>query len=148
MASERESAKESAEGGGLSIRIASSIGAFTRDEWDQFSGASRDNCETPYNPFVSFDFLSILEESGCAVRKTGWQGHHLRLEDAERHAARRGALLCEVAQPGRICLRPRLGRRLRARRRKLLSEAAGVGAVHAGDRPSPAGQPRMPTRRR
>lgn len=82
MASERESVKEAAEGGGLSIRVASSIGAFTRAEWDRFSGASREHCETPYNPFISFDFLSILEESGCAVRKTGWQGHHLRLEDA------------------------------------------------------------------
>ena len=83
MASERESVNEPAERGGLSIRIASSLGAFTRDEWDQLSGASREDCETPYNPFVSFDFLNILEESGCAVRKTGWQGHHLRLEDAQ-----------------------------------------------------------------
>jgi predicted N-acyltransferase len=82
MASERESVKESAEGG-LSIRIASSIGAFTEEEWNQFVGTSHDDCETPYNPFVSFDFLRILEESGCAVRKTGWQGHHLRLEDAD-----------------------------------------------------------------
>ena len=82
MASERESVKETAVSGGLSIRIASSIGAFTRDEWSQFSGASSENGETPYNPFVSFDFLNILEESGCAIRKTGWQGHHLRLEDA------------------------------------------------------------------
>ena len=83
MASERESVNEPAERGGLSIRIVSSIGAFTKAEWDQLSGASSENCETPYNPFVSFDFLGILEESGCAVRKTGWQGHHLRLEDAQ-----------------------------------------------------------------
>jgi predicted N-acyltransferase len=94
MASERKSAKESAEGGGLSIRIASSVGAFSKAEWDQFSGASRDNCETPYNQFVSFDFLSILEESGCAVRKTGWQGHHLRLEDASGTVL--GAVPCYV----------------------------------------------------
>ena len=83
MASERESVNEPAERGGLSIRIVSSIDAFTKAEWDQLSGASSENCETPYNPFVSFDFLSILEESGCAVRKTGWQGHHVRLEDAD-----------------------------------------------------------------
>ena len=94
MASERESVKGSAQGGGLSIRIASSIGAFTRDEWDQFSGTSRKNCETPYNPFVSFDFLSIVEESGCAVRKTGWQSHHLRLETAD--GALLGAVPCYV----------------------------------------------------
>src|SRR5690606_23498506 len=83
MASERESVHEPAEGSGLSVGIASSIDAFTRAEWDQFSGASRKDCKTPYNPFVSFDFLKILEESGCAARKTGWQGHHLRLEDAK-----------------------------------------------------------------
>ena len=94
MASERESVKEPAEGGGLSIRIASSVGAFTKAEWDQFSGASRGDCETPYNPFVSFDFLRILEESGCAVRKTGWQGHHLRLEDADGVVL--GAVPCYV----------------------------------------------------
>src|SRR5687768_16253487 len=94
MASERESVKESAQDGGLSIRVASSIGAFTRAEWDQLSGASRENCETPYNPFVSFDFLNILEEAGCAVRKTGWQGHHLRLEDAQGMLL--GAVPCYV----------------------------------------------------
>jgi len=81
MASERESARKAADGGGLSIHVASSIGAFTKPEWDQLSGASRNDLEEPYNPFISFAFLRILEESGCAVRKTGWQGHHLRLED-------------------------------------------------------------------
>ena len=94
MASERESVKEPAEGGGLSIRIASSIGAFTQNEWNRFAGTSRDNCDTPYNPFVSFDFFNILEESGCAVRKTGWQGHHLRLEDASGRLL--GAVPCYV----------------------------------------------------
>ncbi len=34
-------------------------------------------------PFISYDFLCILEESGCAVPATGWQGHHIRLEDAK-----------------------------------------------------------------
>ena len=28
--------------------------------------------ELPANPFVAFDFLDILEESGCAVARTGW----------------------------------------------------------------------------
>ncbi len=81
MATKAESMKEPTAGGGLSMRIAASIGAFTRDEWSRFAGTSRDHRQAPYNPFVSYDFLSILEESGCAVRGTGWQGHHLRLED-------------------------------------------------------------------
>ena len=83
MASEQESVNGSVDGGGLSIRIATGISAFAKSEWDQLSGTSRNESGTPYNPFVSFDFLSILEESGCAVRGTGWQGHHLRLEAAD-----------------------------------------------------------------
>jgi len=83
MANEQESVNGSADGGGLSIRIATGISAFAKSEWDQLSGTSRNESGTPYNPFVSFDFLSILEESGCAVRGTGWQGHHLRLEAAD-----------------------------------------------------------------
>ncbi|MEQ1944304.1 GNAT family N-acetyltransferase [Mesorhizobium sp. VNQ89] len=82
MASEPDSTNKPATDGGFSVGVASSIGAFTKEEWDGFAGASRDESGTPYNPFVSFDFLHILEESGCAGRKTGWQGHHLRLEDA------------------------------------------------------------------
>ncbi len=37
----QESADEAAAGGGLSIRIAPSISAFTEAEWNGFSGASR-----------------------------------------------------------------------------------------------------------
>lgn len=34
------------------------------------------------NPFVSFDFLHALEESGCAVERAGWGPQHLTVEDA------------------------------------------------------------------
>ena len=64
---------------GYAVRIAAGINAFTRDEWNGFFGTTRTS-KAGYNPFVSFDFLSALEESGCAVPRTGWQGHHLRLE--------------------------------------------------------------------
>ncbi|RAZ89664.1 GNAT family N-acetyltransferase [Mesorhizobium hawassense] len=72
------------------IRVAAGIGAFTCDEWNGFAGTTRDDKENGYNPLVSFAFLSALEDSGCAVRRTGWQGHHLRLETA------RGRLLGAV----------------------------------------------------
>ncbi|PBB21674.1 GNAT family N-acetyltransferase [Mesorhizobium sp. WSM4313] len=62
------------------IRIAAGIGAFTCEEWNGFAGTTRGDQENIYNPLVSFAFLSALEDSGCAVRRTGWQGHHLRLE--------------------------------------------------------------------
>lgn len=65
------------------IRIAAGIGAFTPDEWNSLVGTTRGNAENGYNPLVSFAFLSALEDSGCAVRRTGWQGHHLRLETAQ-----------------------------------------------------------------
>lgn len=65
---------------GLTVRIASSIGAFTRDEWAGLSGTSRDGANHAYNPFISYDFLTSLEESNCAVTRAGWQGCHLRLE--------------------------------------------------------------------
>ncbi|MBZ9858826.1 GNAT family N-acetyltransferase [Mesorhizobium sp. CA12] len=65
------------------IRIAAGIGAFTCEEWNGFAGTTRGDQENGYNPLVSFAFLSALEDSGCAVRRTGWQGHHLRLETAQ-----------------------------------------------------------------
>jgi uncharacterized protein len=64
--------------GGYAIRAAASIGAFSEPEWNSLAGTTRG--ENSYNPFVSFDFLKSLEESGCAIGRSGWQGHHLRLE--------------------------------------------------------------------
>jgi predicted N-acyltransferase len=91
MAETVEGGQAAAEGT-LAVRISSSIGAFTRAEWAGFDGTSRTESGKPYNPFVSYDFLSILEDSGCAVRRTGWQGHHLRLEDGAGKLL--GALPC------------------------------------------------------
>ena len=76
-----EDVKEQDEAG-YAVRIAASINAFTSEEWASFGGTTRTS-EIGYNPFISFDFLSSLEESGCAISRTGWQGHHLRLESAE-----------------------------------------------------------------
>lgn len=66
--------------GDYAIRVVDSIGGFTRAEWEFLNGTSRNQPGNFYNPFISFDFLQILEESGCAVRRSGWMGHHLRLE--------------------------------------------------------------------
>src|SRR5206468_8941210 len=40
-----------------------------------------------YNPFLSHDFLWSLEESGAAIRKTGWLGQHLVLDGPDGKAA-------------------------------------------------------------
>ncbi|MER8564309.1 GNAT family N-acetyltransferase [Mesorhizobium sp. M0924] len=76
----------------FSIRVAAGINAFTCDEWNGFTGTTRSDTENGYNPLVSYAFLSALEDSGCAVRRTGWQGHHLRLENA--HGRLLGAVPC------------------------------------------------------
>jgi predicted N-acyltransferase len=76
------------------VRIATGIGAFTRQEWDSLSGTTRTDSENGYNPFLSHAFLSSLEDSGCALRSTGWQGHHLRLETPDGRLL--GAAPCYV----------------------------------------------------
>jgi predicted N-acyltransferase len=73
------------------VRAAAGIGAFTRNEWDNLGGTTRTSA-AGYNPFLSFDFLSALEEAGCAVQRTGWQAHHLRLESGDGRLL--GALPC------------------------------------------------------
>ena len=61
------------------MRACEGIGAFTRKEWSQLSGTSRDGPD--YNPFVSHAFLSSLEDSGCVARRAGWLPQFLRLDD-------------------------------------------------------------------
>ena len=86
-------------GGEYAIRGAASIGAFAENEWNRLAGTARDDRENGYNPFLSFAFLTTLEESGCAVGRSGWQGHHLRLETAD--GALLGAVPCYVKSHSR-----------------------------------------------
>ena len=65
----------------ISVRVHERIADVPRARWQTFSGASRASGKA-YNPFVSHDFLSALEESGSAVSQTGWHGQHLVMEDA------------------------------------------------------------------
>ncbi len=66
----------------VAIRIVPGMEAFSAAEWASLAGASRDDCAVPFNPFLSHAFLSSLEDSGCAVARTGWKPQHLRLESA------------------------------------------------------------------
>ena len=63
----------------VTLKAVQSLGAFTAEEWASLRGTARGG-PTPYNPFVSRAFLMALEDSGCAVQRTGWLGQHLRLE--------------------------------------------------------------------
>ncbi|QKV20555.1 N-acetyltransferase [Oricola thermophila] len=56
-----------------------------RCAWRRLSGtaAGAGAGSEPYNPFISFAFLSALERSGCASAETGWLPQHLTLEDPD-----------------------------------------------------------------
>ena len=57
----------------LTARIHPSVGDIPKPDWNRLAGNT--------NPFVSHDFLSILEESGSVGAGTGWQSAPLVLED-------------------------------------------------------------------
>jgi predicted N-acyltransferase len=59
----------------LVLRSISRLSQIDREAWDALAnppGEARD-------PFLSWDFLQALEESGCAVEETGWGPRHLLL---------------------------------------------------------------------
>ena len=59
------------------VRVHRRIAEIGKDAWDACAGAPA----YAANPFVAYDFLDILEESGCAVERTGWGPQHLTVED-------------------------------------------------------------------
>ncbi len=58
---------------GAAARVHRRIEEIGREAWDGCSAVGG----STGNPFVAFDFLDILERSGCAVERTGWAPHHL-----------------------------------------------------------------------
>lgn len=72
------------------IRIANSFSEIDAKKWGDLAGtnASLRAC-AHYNPFVSYTYLSALEETGCATAQSGWLGQHLLLEteSGELHGA-------------------------------------------------------------
>jgi predicted N-acyltransferase len=53
------------------------IAEIGREAWDACAAAP----DYAANPFVSYDFLDIAEESGCAAPRTGWAPQHLAVRD-------------------------------------------------------------------
>jgi len=53
------------------------IAEIGREAWDACAAAP----DYAANPFVSYDFLDIAEESGCASPRTGWAPQHLAVRD-------------------------------------------------------------------
>jgi predicted N-acyltransferase len=59
------------------VRIHRRIAEVGREAWDACAG----NPAYAANPFIAYDFLDILEESGCATERQGWGPQHLTVED-------------------------------------------------------------------
>ena len=66
-------------GGPATLETAESFAAIGAAAWERLRGTRPG--QAGYNPFVSFAFLSALEESGSATARTGWIGSHLLLRD-------------------------------------------------------------------
>lgn len=65
------------DGAAWQVSVLAGLRDIGQDEWDA--------CANPpgatYNPFLSYAFLSALEESGCATAKRGWLPCHLALHE-------------------------------------------------------------------
>ena len=59
------------------VRTHSAIRDIGKAAWDGCTSAG----DYGQNPFISYDFLSALEDSGCVAARTGWAPHHLSVED-------------------------------------------------------------------
>jgi len=69
--------------GDLRIRVLPSIGEVPADIWDGCANPEVQGVSSlpAFNPFISHDFLSALEESRSVQARTGWQPQHLLAED-------------------------------------------------------------------
>lgn len=61
------------------LRVGNAVSAVDRDQWDACAGTD--------NPFVSYDFLSIMEESGSVGPGTGWQPLPLMIDGPDGRLA-------------------------------------------------------------
>ena len=91
------------------------------------------------NPFVSHAFLIALERSGSVGRAQRLAAAIPAGGNRRRRPAGLRAALRQIPLLRRVRVRPWLGRCLRARRRQLLSQAAGRRSLHPGAGPAPAG---------
>ena len=59
----------------ITVRVVTSLEDVDARAWDTCAGED--------NPFVSYSFLSALEDSGSATGETGWACQHLIIEDGD-----------------------------------------------------------------
>ncbi len=68
------------------LKACAGIHEIGQQDWDACANPGRSGVETdiPFDPFLSYAFLSALEESDSAVAQTGWAPYHLALEHETR----------------------------------------------------------------
>ena len=59
---------------GVSLTVVRKIAEVAREDWDALAGG--------LSPFLKWDWLDSLEQSGCVNEKTGWLPHHIVVEKA------------------------------------------------------------------
>lgn len=64
--------------GALTVTVAGDLASVARAAWDALANPPHE----PLDPFVSYDFLRALEESGCVGGRTGWRPAHLIAREA------------------------------------------------------------------
>jgi predicted N-acyltransferase len=64
---------EGRRGARFAARLAGGVAEVGADAWERL--------ETHGNPFVGYEFLSALEDSGCCRAETGWLPQHIVVED-------------------------------------------------------------------
>jgi predicted N-acyltransferase len=62
----------------VAVTVAAAIAEVAREAWEACANPSG----TPFNPFISHDFLWCLEASGAAGKRTGWAPQHLVARNA------------------------------------------------------------------
>ena len=67
----------------VEVHIHAGVADIGREAWDACNAAP----DYAGNPFTSFDFLDILEESGSVGARTGWTPRHLSVKDAAGEVA-------------------------------------------------------------
>jgi predicted N-acyltransferase len=59
--------------GALTISVLGDLSKIDRSAWDGLANPA----DAPFDPFLSWDFLQALEESGCVSARAGWRPAHL-----------------------------------------------------------------------
>jgi len=57
----------------IEVSVAQSLAGVDPRQWDACAGGA--------NPFLSYAFLSTLEDTGCVSLKTGWAPRHILIQD-------------------------------------------------------------------